>query len=195
MIFERREYRLRPGRSQAFWEAQREWNTPERYRALLDHCIAYCGAAAGTPERAVHFYRYESLDAWQAAHAAYYKAQSPDYFALVRPQLLRQDNTFFAAPPLPELAPLWAQPIDAARIRAAKGSDRPGFPLMLESTLAFFPGGLPAYWNAWSTQGADAPARKNLLGVQVALTGRLHRVACYHWFNDAAEAARHAESL
>jgi hypothetical protein len=99
MIFERRVYTFRPGKLDAFWDAQGAWNTDEVFGPILAHNIGYFSTAAGENDLAIHLYRFDSLDQWQAMYGQYYQAQSPEYFALVRPWMLRQENAFLTVPP------------------------------------------------------------------------------------------------
>ena len=109
MIIERRRYTLRPGTLQRFWAAQATWNTEAVFGPILAKNIAYFSAVTGPADQIVHLYRFDSLEDWQQRYAGYYAAQNPDYFALVRPLMLRQDNGFLVAPPgREELARLWA---------------------------------------------------------------------------------------
>lgn len=197
MIVERREYRLRPGKARQFWEAQRQWNTPERFGAILDHCLGYFESASGSPEQLVHLYRYDTLDQWRSVYEAYYQSQSGAYFELVRPWLLRQETSFFVAAPVAQLAPAWSRPAVLAKgeTREVYGHE-PAQSLVVETIQDFFPGGLVPYWAAYRQQDlqADGLMRRNLLGVQVSLVGRLHRVVHYHHFADAQEAERHFET-
>lgn len=195
MIFERREYRPRPGKVRQFWDAQRQWNTPERFGAILDHCICYFETAAGSPERLVHLYRYDTLDQWRAVYEAYYQSQSSAYFQMVRPWLLRQETAFFVAAPVAELAPAWSLP-PASPNDGKCGAAQPSRRLVVETIQDFLPGGLVPYWEAYRQQDLrpDGPMRKHLLGVHVSLVGRLHRVVHYHHFADAQEAERHFDA-
>lgn len=195
MIVERREYRLRPGKTSQFWDAQRQWNTPDRFGAILEHCISYFETVAGSPEQIVHLYRYDTIDQWRATYDAYYQAQPGAYFQMVRPWLLRQETSFFVAAPIAELVPAW--------IRAGNGDKTPqattSSPIgayVVETLQDFFPGGLVPYWEACRRQelSVGSTFRQNLIGVQVSLAGRLHRVAHYHRFEDAQHAERHFDA-
>lgn len=188
MIVERREYRLRPGKARQFWDAQQEWNTPERFGPILEHCIGYFEAVAGSPERIVHLYRYDTMDQWRSIYEAYYQIQSSDYFRLVRPWLLGQETSFLVAAPIAELAPKWSSQF---------GGSAGETPVIVETSHDFFPGGLVPYWDAVRQYdlSAEGPLRRNLLGVQVSLVGRLHRVVHCHRFADVLEAERHFDTL
>jgi hypothetical protein len=188
MIFERRAYTLRPQRLEAFWEAQEAWNRPEVFGPILNHNIGYFSAVTGSADEVVHLYRFESLDQWDATYGAYYRAQSPDYFALVRPWMLRQENGFLATPPLASLSARWTGPrlMRPSNLAAAYADA-----CVVETAISFFPGGLPAYWRACETHRLEPdPLDESLLAELVSLTGRLHRVLRYEGFRSIAEAQR-----
>ena len=186
MIFERRAYTLRPGKVDAFWDAQLAWNTPDVFGDILDRNIAYFSTITGDADQVVHLYRFDSLDDWRARYEAYYRKQSPDYFALVRPWMLRQENGFFAAAPIPELAAFEA-PLEADAANA----------VIVEQVTNLCPGGLVPYWNAYREHAlaAGEVASRGLLGAMVSLVGRLHRVTHYRCFASLADAQDHAEAL
>jgi len=188
MIFERRAYTLRPGRLAAFWKAQESWNRPDVFGPILDRNIGYFSAFTGSADEVVHLYRFESLDQWDATYKAYYKAQSPDYFALVRPWMLRQENGFLAPPPFANLAARWTGP---RLTRPANLATLDAGACVVETAIAFLPGGLPAYWKAYESHRlAPDPLDESLLAELVSLTGRLHRVFRYEGFRDISEAQR-----
>ena len=189
MIFERRAYTLRPGNVQPFWDAQIEWNTEAVFGPIRRHVISYFTTTSGPRNQIVHLYGFASLDEWHGTYASYYAAQNPDYFALVRSWMLAQENGFLAPAPHAELAAAWTS--DPPRLPAGL-SDRAssGDYCVVETTLAFFPGGLPAYWKACDAhrQGEAAPARRNLMAELFTLIGPLHRVRRYEAFASEAEA-------
>ena len=157
---------------------------------ILERNIGYFSAVTGSSEEVVHLYRFDSLDQWDALYKAYYKAQSADYFALVRPWMLRQENSFLAPPPIASLAARWTGPCLLAPSGLARGE--PGAPesaCVVETTTMLFPGGVPVYWQAreahWLTL---EPLDDNLMAELVSLVGRLHRVVRYEAFRDPAEA-------
>lgn len=188
MIFERRAYTLRPGWLEAFWEAQENWNVPAVFGPILKRNIGYFSAVTGSSEEVVHLYRFDSLDQWDALYKAYYKAQSPDYFALVRAWMLRQENSFLAPPSIASLAARWT----GARLLAPPGLDAvsPEAACIVETTILLFPGAMPVYWQACEAHRLvpEPLDDRNLLAELVSLIGRLHSVARYEAFRDPAEA-------
>jgi hypothetical protein len=198
MIFERRAYTFRPGNIGAFWQAQQDWNTPEVYGVVLDHNLSYFSTLAGPTEQIIQLYRFQSLDHWRGCYDTYYTTQKPDYFALVRPMMLRQENGFFIAPPLPELAGHLAASQHtlppAVAAAALQGVDDM---VVVETALDLFPGGLPAYWAACqthdiATHALDAPHR---IGMLFTLVGRIHRIIQYRGYATLAAAQAHREAL
>jgi hypothetical protein len=61
VIFERRQYTLRPGRVDDFWAAQRRWNVHEASAALMGANLSYFSTVAGTTDQIVHLYRFDSV--------------------------------------------------------------------------------------------------------------------------------------
>ena len=192
MIFERRAYTFRPGNIQPFWDAQLEWNTEAVFGPIRRHVISYFSTTSGPQHQVVHLYGFASLDEWHTTYANYYATQNPDYFALVRSWMLAQENTFLSPAPHAELAAGWTG--DPPRLPAAlRDRAATGDYCVVETTLAFFPGGLPAYWKACGLHRLhdDAPGRSHLMAELFTLIGPLHRVRRYEAF--ASEAEAHAE--
>lgn len=189
MIFERRAYTIRPGKVDAFWQAQMDWNTPDKFSPILAQTIGYFRTLAGPASQIVHLYRFDDLDHWQSIYARYYAVQNPDYFAYVRPLMLQQENAFLAEPPHPHLHAGWTAE-GAPRLPAVlapKGKDDPY--CLVETTTSFLPGGLPAYWKAYEAHRAGKdPAAASLMAELVSLIGRLHRVLRYEAFATPADA-------
>ena len=192
MIFERRAYTFRPGNVQPFWDAQLEWNTEAVFGPIRKHVVSYFSTTSGPQNQIVHLYGFASLDEWHTTYARYYAAQNPDYFALVRSWMLAQENSFLSPAPLGDLAAGWTS--DPPRLPAGlEGRAASGDYCVVETTLAFFPGGLPAYWKACERHRLHegAPARRSLMAELFTLIGPLHRVRRYEAF--ASEAEAHAE--
>jgi hypothetical protein len=189
MIIERRRYTLRPGTLQRFWAAQATWNTEAVFGPILAKNIAYFSAITGPTDQIVHLYRFDSLEDWQQRYAGYYAAQNPDYFALVRPWMLRQDNGFLVAPPgRADWARRWAGERPTLPEALAPGQD-PADACVVETAIDFFPGGLPVYWSACDDGGGSGLLRDaNHMASLVALVGRLHRVVHYHVYAGLAQA-------
>ncbi len=186
MIFERRVYTLRPGKVDAFWDAQGIWNTPAVFGGVLDCNLAYFSTIVGDADQIVHLYRFDSLDDWRSRYEAYYQKQSPDYFKLVRPWMLRQENAFLLEAPIPELAAF------RAPVRADAATC-----VVVEQIVDLFPGGLVAYWDGYREYGVSPGhvAGQGLLGIMVSLVGRLHRVIHYRCFGTLADAYDHDAAL
>ena len=156
MIFERREYTFKPGKVDDFWEAQILWNTEAVFGPILAQTIGYFRSMTGSANRIVHLYRFDGLGQWQSIYARYYAAQSPEYFAHVRPMMHRQKNAFLAEPPHSQFSALWTgkTPQLPAVLHPLTAFD--GY-CLVETTLSFFPGGLPAYWKACETYRTRRP--------------------------------------
>jgi hypothetical protein len=198
MVFERRAYTFRPGRVPEFWQAQQDWNTPEVYGVVLDHNLCYFNTLAGPSDQVIQLYRFQSLDHWRQCYDTYYSTQKPDYFALVRPMMLRQENGFFIAPPVAELAAdLAATPTTLpSAVAAAAGKDISRM-VVTETAIDLFPGGLPAYWEACrrhdiARHPTDRPHR---IGMLFTLVGRIHRIIQYRGYESLAAAQAHRDAL
>jgi hypothetical protein len=197
MIFERRAYRLRPGRLQDFWGAQRKWNVSERAASILGHNLSYFGGAFDD-DQVVHLYRFESLEQWKQCYDEFYRAQLPDYFTTVRPWVLEQEIALFVAPPIEQLTALWLQDTPALPEELGAHDELEATELIVvEEILDFVPGGLPAFWDAYQQffSGAGELANRYVMGSLVSLIGRLHRVLTYRCFRSLAQAREHAIAL
>jgi len=191
MIFERREYELRPGRLHDFWEAQEKWNVGESAAALIRNNLCYFSVAGS--DRVVHLYRWNSLQHWQESYAEYYRTQVPEYFRTARPWVLRQENCILAQSPVPELSELWSGEVPQAPDEAnALGEQM----IVIERRLDLAPGGLPAYWDAHASLLAEPPDywKASHMATLPSLIGRHHRVFSYQCFADMESADRFAET-
>lgn len=200
MIFERRQYTLRPGRLEDFWEAQRTWMVQESTTELLKANLSYFGSRAGASDQILQLYRFDSPNHWQAVYQRVYASQPAEYFTIVRPWVLAQEISLLAAPPVEGCADLWMRPTPAlpATVAAAATAD-PGGVTIVEETTDFFPGGLASYWPAYADHRKEAgDSADSHLATLVTLVGTLHRVHTYRAYPDDAaathrEAARRAE--
>lgn len=198
MIFERRAYTFRPGKIETFWKAQEEWNTPDVYSVVLDHNLSYFSTVSGPTDTVIQLYRFQSMDHWKACYDTYYATQKLDYFQLVRPCMVRQENGFFAPSPVAGLAETLSSatphlPAQIAKLSAAS----PGQLCVVETVIDFFPGGLVTFWEACrqhdiARHPIDGSAR---IAVLVSVIGRIHRVVIYHGFANSAEAEKHRSAL
>lgn len=199
MIVERRAYTFRPGQVAAFWDAQPRWNTEAVFGPIRQRNISYFSTVAGDTDQVVHLYRFESPDQWRDIYDAFYRAQNPDYFALVRPMMVRQENALLTAPPVPGLAADW---LEGAAPRLPVATNLPtgvsaATLCVVETRVDFLPGGLPAYWEAWRRHpvASRPPARGARLAVLMTLVGRLHGVYRYEAFASLDDAQAHAAGL
>jgi hypothetical protein len=198
MLFERRAYTLRPGMGARFWELQREWQTPQQIRPLIERTIGYFGTIAGPAEQIVHLYRYDSYDDWRTRLFGIYRPERAAYFSSARQLLLAQENAFYELAPVDALNPIWG----AQRDWLPGSPALPGVPdatalTVVESTLDMLPGGLPVYWEAWREHGlqAGALATGQLVATLYSLVGPQHRVLQYRWYRGLEEARAHRVAL
>jgi NIPSNAP len=199
MIIERRAYTLKPGASARFWEAQTEWNATGPYADVLAvHNLSYFESIAGPCDQIIELHRYSSVDQWQALAGWIYRNSPPDYFNLIRPILIAQENGFFVPAPIEELKPAWA----GGPLESPHGLDREAHPnaaalFAVETVLDLQPGGPPLYWEAYRKFLDAEPelARHHLIGAYTSLIGALHRVIHHRWFASLDEAAAYKAQL
>ncbi|WP_346893214.1 hypothetical protein [uncultured Roseibium sp.] len=174
MIFERRAYLLRPGEEDAFWEAQKKWNSGPLFLPLLQANLFYmvCPREDGT--EILHFYRYDDLNHWRATYDRYFTEQESDFFATVRGLMLSQQTDFFIESPF--------YPGKAMRLPEAVSDD----PAVVETIVDALPGQLAPYW--------EKTSERPLIAVQ-SLTGTLHRALEYRAFPSHAAAEEFSETL
>lgn len=180
MIFERRAYHLKPGYADDFWAAQLEWNHPDIFGAILGHNLFYASSTSGAGILIVHLYRFADLLEWQHAYADYYRRQSPDYFAKVRPWMLAQKNGFFRPAGIPEPDAFLRMPDrdDGQHGSGAAGSEM----RLVETIIDLVPGGLAAFIERGERGrladiGIDPASH---IGSLISVIGRQHRVVHYH---------------
>lgn len=191
MIFERRAYVFRPGGAQGFLDAQPRWNTQQVFGPVLDANLCYFHTLAGEAETIVHLYRFASVADWRERYARFYAAQSPEYFATVRPLMLRQDAALFEPAPFAADTPLTTPPPSP---RPGLATLDPAAAVVVERCIDFLPGGLPACAQALA-EGGNPLAGAHLVGAMVSIIGRLHRVLWYHAHADLADADAHRAAL
>lgn len=195
MIFERREYVLRPGRLNDFWDAQRSWNVGPATSELLRANLGYFATFEGNADRVVHLYRFDSVEAWRTSYLQYYLDQDVEYFTSVRPWVLSQRTSLLTAPPEASLASLWCEPEPRLPDGVAALVGERVEPIVTEETTDLLPGALARYWPELKGYRDSAPDEAaTALGVLVTLVGRLHRVHEYHAFPDERRARQHVEA-
>lgn len=190
-LLERRQYDLRPGAAETFWQAQRDWNRTELALEVARRNLGYFRTIGAGSEQIVHLYSWPSLAIWQKSYAALYTQHPEAYFATVRTLFSAQGNAFFSPAPVGAFNP---QPTGDAALPAAaihsQGLD-PGRLCITEACSQLVPGGLGAYWEAARHFATESPAlaAAQLLGTYGSSIGALHQVLQYRWFR-SADAAR-----
>jgi NIPSNAP len=198
MLFERRACTLRPGTLDTFWGLQRKWNTPTSFRPLLERNIGYFSTTAGSAERIVHLYRWNSYDQAKRHLAAIGTPERMEYFVRARKLLVRQETAFLDPASLPALNPIWGGGRDWLPGEPVfPGVADPTTPVVLESVLDFVPGGAAAYWDDYKALDAQTAelAQRQLIGTFLLSTGPLHRVVQYRWCASLQEADDHRRAL
>lgn len=192
MLFEHRAYTLKPGATNAFWQAQVDRGF-DLVKPILDRSVGYFSACSGPVDQVVHLYRYDSYEDWTTRlHGLYAVAALEPYFKTVRALMVAQENKFLAPAPLIELTPIWGAGNDwlPGQGRPAVATSASGPDAVVEETTAIlFPGALPLYWAAYREHGLGTPAlgTESLLACFVSVVGRLHQVIHYRRYRSYAE--------
>ena len=130
--------------------AQRKWNKPASFRALLERNLGFFAMAAGNGERIVHLYRWDSYDDAKQRLGAIVTPERVEYFIAARNLLLSQENAYLDLAPVAELTPLWNDRHDWLPGQPAFSNVGNASELAVsERVLDFLPGGLLAYWEGF----------------------------------------------
>ena len=197
MIVERRAYRLPPDREQEFWAVQRDWYWPPEIDDFFGSLIGYFSTIDADPAEIVHLYRFNSLAHWETTYRALYQRFPPDYFTVVRKLLTAQRNDFMTPSPLdlPGVPPLGGPAGPPVGYPHYGGELPPGL-VVQEVVTDFLPGGLFEHWEAVRSMAKASPIiGHNLIGMYHAMTGRLHRMYEYRWFDSRKQAENHRIDL
>ena len=139
-----------------------------------------------------------SFDDWKTRLFGVYTPERSEYFIEARKLMTAQQNMFLAPAPISALNPIWGDERDwlPGHPHFTDVSDATNL-LVVESTIDFVPGGLPAYWAAYQTPGVldDPLTTARLVACLYTLVGQQHRVILYRWFRGTVEAQEHQLAL
>ena len=188
MILEKRSYTPRPGKLQAFIDAQYRTGFPQS--PISEQRIVYCSAISGPIDQVVHFWGYDDLGDWQSRYGELHANERVQrYFRIVRPNFFEQKWEFFTPAPIEELSPLFGgeKPWVSGDPPVADLTSNPA--LVVEArTISLRPGSIPDFWDACrEPEIASAMASSGeLIGVFQSLLGVQHQILQLTWFSDLA---------
>lgn len=182
MLFERRVYTLPWEAMDRYWAAQVERGF-KVIQPVMERLIGTFVAKDDALAHVTHLYRYDSYEDWH--QRMYGLAGNPgvkQYLSVVRPLMVRQENTFLLPSPLTDLSPLWNSTCDWRPGQSANLAVnwRPGDVLEEQVLNLSVDGGWPAYWAAFDRAFADGvKPPQGHLGAFSTLVGRQHQILTY----------------
>ncbi|MGB0629434.1 MAG: NIPSNAP family protein [Alphaproteobacteria bacterium] len=189
MIFERRAYTMEPGHVPAFDQAQIDRGF-DLVKSYMDRLVGYFSTRTGTADQVVHLYRYDSFDDWNTRLRGLYAVpELTPYFVNTRKIVRRQVNGFSELLPVEALNPLWAGGNDWLPETGAKLSSLDGDRVVEERAFQLRPGGITAFVEACNTHGVTAlgTMKTRTIGAFMSMTGPLHNITLWWWFENSAE--------
>ena len=189
MIFERRAYTMEPGQVPAFDKAQTDRGF-ELVKSYMDRLVGYFSMRSGVTDQVVHFYRYDSFEDWnKRLRGLYAVPELTPYFVNTRKLIRRQVNGFYELLPVEALNPMWGGGNDWLPETGAKLGSLNGEKIVEERAFQLRPGGIPAFVEACNTHGIKALATMDgrRIGAFMSMTGPLHNIMLWWWFENAAE--------
>lgn len=189
MIFERRAYTMEPGHVPAFDQAQIDRGF-DPVKSYMDRLVGYFSTRTGTADQVVHFYRYDSFDDWNTRLRGLYAVpELTPYFVNTRKIVRRQVNGFSELLPVDALNPMWGGGNDWLPETGNKLTALSGDAVVEERSFQLRPGGIPAFVEACNASGIAALSGMNdrAMGAFMSMTGPLHNVTLWWWFENVAE--------
>jgi hypothetical protein len=183
MLFESRTYTFLPGTLNTFWNAQVTRGLDPTSRPIMARVIGYFYTVTGDQDQITHLWRFDDFDDWRDRLFFKHPDAEP-YYKIVRPLMLKQDNSFLLPSPLDELNPLWKKgrdwlPGDSTLV------DITSCPSLLVEELKFqlFPGCLNSFWQAFTNNSLlnESLFRERLFACFYTLVGQQHEVVIYRW--------------
>lgn len=197
MIFERRAYTMEPGHVPAFDQAQIDRGF-DLVKSYMDRLVGYFSTRIGATDQVVHFYRYDDFNDWNMRLRGLYAVpELTPYFVNTRKIVRRQVNGFSELLPVDALNPLWAGGNDWLPETGAKLSGLSSDRVIEERAFQLRPGGIPAFVEACNSHGVKALSIMDgrSIGAFMSMTGPLHNITLWWWFEDAAEREARVEAL
>tara|TARA_Y100001970_G_scaffold292416_2_gene433637 strand:+ start:721 stop:1584 length:864 start_codon:yes stop_codon:yes gene_type:complete len=196
MIFERRAYTMEPGHVTAFDQAQIDRGF-DLVKSYMDRLVGYFSTSTGTIDQVIHLYRYDTLEDWDTRLRGLYAIpELTPYFVNTRKIIRQQVNGFFELLPLESLNPMWAGGHDWLPETGAKLTSLTSERVIEERAFQLRPGGIPAFIKACNASGVKALdiMAGRTIGAFMSMTGPLHNITLWWWFQNSADrAARIAE--
>lgn len=197
-MFEQRIYTLTSETAGRFWELQHERGF-ELVRPIMERLMGYFSTRIDDRDVIVHWWRFDSFEDWQQRlHGLYHVEALTPYFRKVRALLAMQENKFLTHAPIDALNPIWSTTSDwlPGDAPLTTGVEAGGLCVEME-VVQLRPGGLPAYWQAWRSEGLGTGplATQGLIGVFHTLVGRLHEVTILRWHAGQDQAGRWRDRL
>lgn len=189
MIFERRAYTMEPGHVPAFDQAQIDRGF-DLVKSYMDRLVGYFSTRTGTSDQVVHLYRYDSFEDWNVRLRGLYAVpELTPYFVNTRKIVRRQVNGFLELLPVEALNPMWAGGADWLPETGEKLTSLNGERVIEERAFQLRPGGIPAFVEACNEHGVRALGvmDERTVGAFMSMTGSLHNIILWWWFEDSAE--------
>jgi hypothetical protein len=197
MIFERRAYTMEPGHVPAFDQAQIDRGF-DLVKSYMDRLVGYFSTRTGAADQVVHFYRYDSFEDWNTRLRGLYAVpELTPYFVNTRKIVRRQVNGFSELLPVEALNPMWAGGNDWLPETGAKLAGLDGDRVVEERAFQLRPGGIPAFVDACNAHGIKALGTMDgrTIGAFMSMTGPLHNITLWWWFENTAEREARIEAL
>ena len=197
MIFERRAYTMEPGHVPAFDQAQIDRGF-DLVKSYMDRLVGYFSTRTGATDQVVHFYRYDDFNDWSTRLRGLYAVpELTPYFVNTRKIVRRQVNGFSELLPVDALNPLWAGDNDWLPETGAKLSGLSSDRVIEERAFQLRPGGISAFVEACNSHGVKALSIMDgrSIGAFMSMTGPLHNITLWWWFEDAAEREARVDAL
>tara|TARA_R110000868_G_scaffold43803_1_gene146933 strand:- start:351 stop:1058 length:708 start_codon:yes stop_codon:yes gene_type:complete len=188
MIFERRAYTMEPGHVPAFDKAQTDRGF-DLVKSYMDRLVGYFSTRSGPADQVVHLYRYDSFEDWNTRLRGLYAVpELTPYFVNTRKIVRRQVTGFLEPLPVDALNPLWGAGRDWLPESGAKLAALDGDTVVEERSFQLRPGGIPAFVEACKATGIAAlpGMAARTIGAFVPMTGALHNVTLWWWFDSPA---------
>jgi hypothetical protein len=180
---------MEPGHVSAFDQAQidRGFGLVKSY---MDRLVGYFSTRTGTADQVVHFYRYDSFDDWNTRLRGLYAVpELSSYFVNTRKIVRHQVNGFAELLPVEALNPLWSGGNDWLPEYGTKLAKLDDHRVVEERAFQLRPGGIPAFVEACNTHGVRAleVMERRTIGAFMSMTGPLHNITLWWWFENSAE--------
>lgn len=142
-------------------------------------------------------YRYDDFDDWRSRLFGGVDEERMKYLTAGRAIMMSQENMFLTLSPEDDLNPVWNGSADWHPGHPRFDAADPETVILREDRFDLMPGTLPRFWEGALALVRDggAMARDGLIGYFPVLVGRQHRVFCYRWHADAADAQHHDQRL